>query len=105
MQLAVAPKISMYFNPSQLRLWLAPEKVWGAHCEEERLRTCQHRGLWQYYRQMGLTTLAEAVDLARLPPRSWKLNKIDINIMEIPRPKEPHIMGFRLPMRSRKNVG
>jgi hypothetical protein len=28
-----------------------------------------------------------------------------MSIMEMPRPNDPHIMGFRLPMRSRKNVG
>lgn len=42
-------------------------------------------------------TLAEDVDFARSPPLLWKLSRIDINIMERPRPNDPHIMGLRRP--------
>jgi hypothetical protein len=34
-----------------------------------------------------------------------KLNKIDIIIMETPRPKEPHIIGRRRPIRSTNREG
>lgn len=54
---------------------------------------------------MRLTTLADAVDLARLPPSFLKLSRMEINIMEIPKTNDPHIIGFRRPIRSKKNVG
>ena len=50
-------------------------------------------------------TLAEDVDFARLPPCDWKLRRIEIIIIETPRPNDPHIIGFLRPYLSRKNVG
>ena len=35
----------------------------------------------------------------------WKLSRTAMSIMEIAKPREPHIMGFRRPSRSRKKVG
>jgi hypothetical protein len=42
-------------------------------------------------------TLAEDVDFARSPPLLWKLRRIEIIIIEIPSPKDPHIIGLRRP--------
>jgi hypothetical protein len=46
-------------------------------------------------------TLAVLVAFAKLPPLPWKLRRIEIIIIEIPRPRLPHIMGFLLPLLSR----
>ena len=48
-------------------------------------------------------TLAEAVGFSAADP--LKLNNIEIIIIEIPRPREPHIIGRRRPMRSTKRDG
>jgi hypothetical protein len=50
-------------------------------------------------------TLAEAVLFKTLPSSPLKLKRIEIIIMERPRPKEPHIIGFRRPVRSSVKVG
>lgn len=48
-------------------------------------------------------TLAAEVDFSTEEP--LKLNRIEINIIEIPSPSEPHIMGRRRPMRSTNSDG
>jgi hypothetical protein len=50
-------------------------------------------------------TLAEAVAGFTSPSAVWKLKRIAIIIMDTPSPREPHIMGFRRPVRSSVNVG
>lgn len=50
-------------------------------------------------------TLAEDVLFDNPGSASEKLNSIAIIIIQIPSPKDPHIMGRRRPTRSRKNVG
>lgn len=50
-------------------------------------------------------TLADAVLCASWPPLSWKLSMMTTSIMERVTPIRPHIMGFRLPNRSRQKVG
>lgn len=42
-------------------------------------------------------TLAADVDFASCPPLFWKLSRMLINIIEIPSPSDPHIIGFRRP--------
>lgn len=51
--------------------------------------------------------LADAVLFITSPecPGLWKESKTDINIIEIPRPNEPIIIGLRRPNWSRKKVG
>jgi hypothetical protein len=75
-----------------------------AHREKERLITLLAPAIDELA-VAGLTTLADAVDFATLPPRSWNERRMEMSIMETPRPNDPHIMGLRLPMRSRKKVG
>lgn len=77
-----------------------------AHRKKERLIAMSAPAIdGREWLGMRLTTLADAVDFATLPPRSWKLRSTEMSIIEIPRPNDPHIMGLRLPMRSRKKVG
>ena len=78
-QLAVAPKINIYYVVSSRFL-----------C---RLTVKKN------------VTLAELVDLAILPPRLWKLNKILMSIMLTPNQKEPIIIGLRRPYLSKKKDG
>lgn len=48
-------------------------------------------------------TLADAVGFSEADP--LKLSRIEIIIIEIPSPKEPHIIGRRRPIRSTKSDG
>jgi hypothetical protein len=48
-------------------------------------------------------TLAD--DVALEFARPWKLSKAEIIIIQIPMPKDPHIIGLRRPYLSEKNVG
>ena len=50
-------------------------------------------------------TLPDAVAFAIPPPRGWKLSRIAMSIMDIPQPREPHIMGLRRPGLSSVKVG